>query len=397
MTRRARLGLAAGGLLAVLAALVLPRACASPPSGGGVVRFTPVDVGVEYARLRVPATEEAAAIEGHAFRVDLEQAGVRVLPAGGPTVRRDVRTITRALPSAIAINGSFFDEEQRAMGLVVDEGRLISRRRYRAWGALVVKGRRGNVMMGSHVKLDDGPTLVLQGFPRLVVDGEVGRLQQERARRTAVCLAGPHDAGGYRTLTLVVTSSRVGLEDLAHFLALPARHGGMGCSEALNLDGGPSTQLVARLGELTVEVAGGSGVPNALAVLPGLPERRPTTPRPVVGEGEPGIVDVDAGAAPLVLQEPPRRRRRARRARRRPAPVALLASADGGAADPDAAIDGGAEELPPLTDGGALATDPEVGEPATGLDAGRPSGPTDAATEPSPSPLRGALPQNPPP
>ena len=43
----------------------------------------------------------------------------------------------------------------------------------------------------------------------------------------------------------------------------------LGCRDALNLDGGPSTQLVARLGGLRTEVPGGWGVPNALIALPG--------------------------------------------------------------------------------------------------------------------------------
>jgi Phosphodiester glycosidase len=45
--------------------------------------------------------------------------------------------------------------------------------------------------------------------------------------------------------------------------------GGLGCSDALNLDGGPSTQLVAKLPSLTVSVPGGWCVPNALIALPG--------------------------------------------------------------------------------------------------------------------------------
>jgi len=37
----------------------------------------------------------------------------------------------------------------------------------------------------------------------------------------------------------------------------------------LNLDGGPSSQLVVRLPALSLSVRGGSAVPNALVVTPG--------------------------------------------------------------------------------------------------------------------------------
>jgi hypothetical protein len=56
--------------------------------------------------------------------------------------------------------------------------------------------------------------------------------------------------------------------DLARFLAAAVAGGGLGCTDALNLDGGPSTQLSARAGEFSLDVGGGWPVPNAVAFLP---------------------------------------------------------------------------------------------------------------------------------
>jgi len=55
----------------------------------------------------------------------------------------------------------------------------------------------------------------------------------------------------------------------ARFLADPPDKGGLGCRDALNLDGGPSTQLVAKLPTLALSEPRGWGVPNALVVVPG--------------------------------------------------------------------------------------------------------------------------------
>jgi hypothetical protein len=44
---------------------------------------------------------------------------------------------------------------------------------------------------------------------------------------------------------------------------------GLGCWDALNLDGGPSTQLVVKLPAMALSRPGGWGVPNALVVVPG--------------------------------------------------------------------------------------------------------------------------------
>jgi hypothetical protein len=56
--------------------------------------------------------------------------------------------------------------------------------------------------------------------------------------------------------------------EFAHFLALPRSAGGLGCRNALNLDGGQSTQLHAALPGLSLEMRGGAAVPNALVVIP---------------------------------------------------------------------------------------------------------------------------------
>lgn len=266
-------------LVACALALVV-AGCTEPSARDRPVSFTPVADGVEYARFRgVPGV--SGPFEGHAFRVDLESAGLRLLPAGGPSVRREVSVIARSLPQAVALNASFFDEKDRAMGLVVDQGRVVSRGRIRKWGALVVEKRRARVVTGDEVDLERLPDLVVQGTPRLVIDGRVPKLKPQEAQRTAVC------ADGSR-VTFVVVTSRVDATAFARFLARPRSSGGLGCSDALNLDGGPSTQLSARLGELSVSVPGGWGVPNALVAIPGLPETsHPAPARPEKDAGAP--------------------------------------------------------------------------------------------------------------
>ncbi len=280
--------------LLLASTLALFGGCKARHVAAPFVRFTPVDDGVEYARFRSPKLGERPAFDGHAFRIDLARVPLRVLPAGGPTKHRDVRRTTRALERVVAVNGSFFDPEGRAMGLVVDQGRLLSRRRARAWGALVIKDGLAQIVGGRAVDLKKKPDLVLQGHPRLVKAGEVNSLKPQSAKRTAVCLTEPGDEGpGYRSLTLIVTSE-VDATHLGGFLAQPLDEGGMGCAEALNLDGGPSTQLVARLGAFRVDLDG-SSVPNALAALPGLPLHTPPPEGEV--ELEEALNEEDAGAA----------------------------------------------------------------------------------------------------
>jgi uncharacterized protein YigE (DUF2233 family) len=73
-------------------------------------------------------------------------------------------------------------------------------------------------------------------------------------------------AGG--NIVVLVVSTKVEATAFARFLADPPDQGGLGCRDALNLDGGPSTQLVVKLPGLALSLPGGWGVPNALVAAP---------------------------------------------------------------------------------------------------------------------------------
>jgi hypothetical protein len=216
--------------------------------------------GIAHAAFKVrPADAEPFA--GHAFKIDLEVAALRLIPAGDPPLRRTVEQIAAPYPVVVAANASFFDMEGRAMGLAVDEGRVMARSNRRAWGALVIDGTQGRILLGADIQDPLAHRLIVQGLPRLVVGGRVLQLKPQVAERTAVC------AGG--NIVVLVVSSKVDATAFARFLADPPDRGGLGCWDALNLDGGPSTQLVVKLPALALSLPGGWGVPNALVVAPG--------------------------------------------------------------------------------------------------------------------------------
>ena len=223
------------------------------------VRFAPVAPGVAYTAFEV-RPDGAEAFTGHAFYVDLEAADLRLVPAGGPSTRRTVEEIAAGYPTVVATNASFFDTDGKAMGLAVDDGRVIAGGKRRSWGALVVSDRNARIVLGAEIADDRPRGLVVQGIPRLVVAGQVQGLKPQLAERTAVCANG-------NAVVLVVTT-RVETTPFARFLADPPDRGGLGCRDALNLDGGPSTQLVVKLPALALSIPGGWGVPNALVVTP---------------------------------------------------------------------------------------------------------------------------------
>ncbi|PYN85967.1 MAG: hypothetical protein DMD87_20665 [Candidatus Rokuibacteriota bacterium] len=222
-------------------------------------RFTPVAPGIDYAIFdQRPEDIEPARI--HAFKIDLEVAEVRLVSAGGPASRRTVAQIAAPYPVVVAVNASFFDTEGRAIGLGVNDGQLLAAGKRQSWGALVVDGKKARIVLGGDIQDYRAYRLVVQGIPRLVVGGKVQRLKPQVAERTAVCAAGG-------SITIAVTT-RIETTDFARFLADAPEKGGLGCSDALNLDGGPSTQLVVRLPSMNLSLPGWA-VPNALVAVPG--------------------------------------------------------------------------------------------------------------------------------
>jgi uncharacterized protein YigE (DUF2233 family) len=172
-----------------------------------------------------------------------------------------VEQIVAPYPVVVAANASFFDTDGRAMGLAVDQGRVTATSNRRPWGALVIDGTQGRIVLGADIQNPLDHRLIVQGIPRLVVGGQVQPLKPQVAERTAVCAKG--------NILVLVVSTRVDATAFARFLADPPDRGGLGCRDALNLDGGPSTQLVVKLPTLALSLPGGWGVPNALVVAPG--------------------------------------------------------------------------------------------------------------------------------
>ena len=227
---------------------------AEPPN------FSMVAPGIAHAIFEArPA--DAEAFSGHAFKIDLDVAELRLVPAGDPSGRRTVEQIVAPYPVVVAVNASFFDKEGRAMGLAVDEGRVMASSKQRSWGALVIDGTKGRIMLGADIQDHRAYRLIVQGVPRLLVGGKVQQLKPQIGERTAVCAEG--------NVVVLVVSTKAEATAFARFLADPPDRGGLGCWDALNLDGGPSTQLVVKLPALALSLPGGWGVPNALVVAPG--------------------------------------------------------------------------------------------------------------------------------
>jgi len=250
-----------------LGALALLTACgrdAPPPSARAAVPAAapgPLPAGVELLEARVArAAGEPARV--HGVRADLAQVALRVVVSPAPRDQWLTAESAAAQSGAIAaLNGGFFDDHSRPLGLLVADGRQVGRLRRADWGVFYVRGGRAHLVHTRDARGLTGVEQAVQCGPRLVIAGAPTRLKpSDPAPRSAVGI----DAAG-RVLFVAVQGGGLPLSAFAKVLARPVDAGGFGCRDALNLDGGPSTQFCV---PGRVSLVGAYGMPTHLVLVP---------------------------------------------------------------------------------------------------------------------------------
>jgi hypothetical protein len=192
---------------------------------------------------------------------DADSANGAAVRSGPP--RFPLSRYAQATGARVAVNGGFFDEHGAPIGLRIGRGRLLQPAWTRDWGVFFVRDGRPGQVHTRELAQAQGAQFAIQCGPRLVQDGVALRLKPGRHRRTAI--------GSTPTaeVVLLATAQAVELSELAQALARPISDGGLGLQHALNLDGGPSTQLLVRgKNALRWSVGGLSRVADAVVVVP---------------------------------------------------------------------------------------------------------------------------------
>ena len=137
------------------------------------------------------------------------------------------------------VNGNFFDTDRQPLGLLISSGEILNPIRKADWGIFSVKDNTVSILHTSEFRLDKDnlPEFAIQCGPRVVIDGKVPKLKPAGARRrSGLCILDDGQAVVF-ALEGFATTNRIG-----DFLAATPDRGGLGCIDAMLLDGGPSTQ-----------------------------------------------------------------------------------------------------------------------------------------------------------
>jgi uncharacterized protein YigE (DUF2233 family) len=239
-----------------LAVLIL--ALAAPVRAEAPVAWRALTPGAERATVQVEGADVVLlrfALAAHRARV--------VVGAGAPPRAQTAAEVARGAGVVAAVNGGFFDEHRAPLGLRIADGKIRAPLRPRAdWGVLVLEDRHARIVHTREIHGDVAASGAIQVGPRLLAGGVPFGLKPQRARRTGVAL----DRDGSH-LTLFVADAPVDANALARRLAEA------GFDTAMMLDGGPSTQLALRAGDVREDIPGGYPVPDLLVL-----ERRASRP-----------------------------------------------------------------------------------------------------------------------
>jgi uncharacterized protein YigE (DUF2233 family) len=176
----------------------------------------------------------------------------------------------------VLINGGFFDKKNRPMGLLRVGGKnlntaprgggFLSNGYFAMIGGSPViqefgRGREGLVPEKAELVLQSGPLLVCGSK----VHKSVRRAALTRSSRSAIGL------DRFGNIWMVVVRSPLGgisLREMALMLVRPLSRGGLGLSNAMNLDGGSSTQMFLKTaGREMVRRGDGRPLPAWIAVV----------------------------------------------------------------------------------------------------------------------------------
>jgi hypothetical protein len=211
--------------------------------------------GLEY--LDLPITGDARA---HVFRVDLDVwKPFSVLAKNATREVAPVEVLAKETGAAVMINGGFFDQDLSPMGLIISEGKqLVPLRKEVDWGVFFVQDNKPSLKHTKEITDTKDFSFAVQCGPRILIDQKVPKLKAQSFARTAIGVTKDQ-----KLLLLVTYQAPVAADVLGTFFQEK-----LNATDALLLDGGPSTQLFAELPGFSLQRPGGTGIAHGIGLLP---------------------------------------------------------------------------------------------------------------------------------
>ena len=220
--------------------------------------------GLSYTTVSLPHINSWATV--HAFRIDLQKIPLQIaLARDFQKTAMSATQFAEASQAILAVNGGFFDHQSAPMGLRIQNQKTVNPiKSISWWGVFGIRHGLPFINSLAEFRLQPNADLAVQAGPRLVVDGEVvSHLKPGVAERTGVGITANNEV-----IIAVTDSTPLSLNDFAEVFQESEANDGLEARMALNLDGGGSTQLFAKLPDGDLNLTGFSQVSDAL-IIPG--------------------------------------------------------------------------------------------------------------------------------
>lgn len=194
----------------------------------------------------------------HVFRIDLKHNQLDLMQASELDRKQaSVDQFAHRSNALIAINGGFFDKNYLPLGLRIGHATQYSPiKQISWWGVFQIKNNQAAISSFSRFN-NASPQFAIQSGPRLLINGKIPPLKPGHAERTALGIT----QDGH-VIILVTDHAPMTTTALAKFMKSSPLY----CKNALNMDGGSSSQLYAHIGTFQLSAHGFSDVTDAIIV-----------------------------------------------------------------------------------------------------------------------------------
>lgn len=240
--------------LSVLAAKHTDKQGTTPSHG-----WLSIAPGVEYREL--PGKYLSPWSHIHVFRISLKKNILsNQLASDFSKKLATAEVFSKQSGAFLAINGGFFDNQSKPLGLrLTDHKQQNSIKPISWWGVFYTQHQKPYI--SSYREFDRNPSMefAIQSGPRLLINNRIVPLKPGIAERTALGIT-----KNKQIIILVTENSAMSTSALAKMLQTEP----LSCTDALNLDGGSSTQMYVNTPEIVRKVSGFTGVSDAVVVRP---------------------------------------------------------------------------------------------------------------------------------
>lgn len=220
-----------------------------------------LESGLSYRKIEIHKRSSKVPYALHAFKIDPKKYDLRPLTAA-PETYASIRRMVENSGALVGVNANFFDPHGKPLGLIISNGQEINPYRPVSWwGVFYIEKGIPHIVSGNQWRKSPGVTIAIQTGPRLISKGRTLRLKAESSQKTAVGITKNGE------VILVSTLFPIDINELARLMVGSAQRGGLECVEALNLDGGSSSQMYAKVGSFELRLPSYVGIPVGLGVF----------------------------------------------------------------------------------------------------------------------------------